>query len=199
MTEDLPQQPINPYGATKLAVEKRLRELAASHGLSFAAFRYFNAAGASADGAIGEDHAPETHLIPLAIAAALGRRPSLKVFGSDYPTPDGTCLRDYVHVADLVDAHILGLNWLLDGRGTSAFNLGSGQGFSVRQVIDAAASVTNRPVPIVNGPRRAGDAVALISGSTRAREVLGWTPKRSTLAQMIRDAAEWAKKPGFLR
>jgi UDP-glucose 4-epimerase len=123
----------------------------------------------------------------------------LTVFGTDYPTPDGTCLRDYVHVADLVDAHVLGLNWLLDGRGTSAFNLGSGKGFSVRAVIDAAASVTNRAVPILNGPRRAGDAVALVSGSTRAREVLGWKPKRSTLAQMIHDAAEWGKGAGFLR
>lgn len=197
LTETTPQFPINSYGASKRAIEDMLANFGAAYGLQHVIFRYFNVAGA--DGAVGEQHRPETHLIPLMLDAIDGRRPALTVFGTDYPTPDGTCLRDYVHVADLVDAHVLGLNWLLDGRGTSVFNLGSGKGFSVRAVIDAAASVTNRPVPIVNGPRRAGDAVALVSGSTRAREVLGWKPKRSTLAQMIRDAAEWGKGAGFLR
>lgn len=195
LTEQTPQYPINSYGASKLAIEQMLANFGAAFGLQHVIFRYFNVAGA--DGEIGEQHRPETHLIPLMLDAIDGRRPALTVFGTDYPTPDGTCLRDYVHVCDLVDAHVLGLNWLLKGRGTAAFNLGSGKGFSVREVIDAAAAVTNRPVPVEMGPRRAGDAVALVSGSSRAREILGWTPKRSTLAQMIQDAAEWGKKAGF--
>ncbi len=195
LTEQTPQHPINSYGASKLAIEQMLANFSAAFGLQKVIFRYFNVAGA--DGEIGEQHCPETHLIPLMLDAIDGRRPALTVFGTDYPTPDGTCLRDYVHVCDLVDAHVLGLNWLLAGRGSSEFNLGSGSGFSVREVIEAAAAITNRPVPIIEGPRRAGDAVALVSGSTRARDVLGWTPKRSTLAQMIRDAAEWGKKAGY--
>ena len=195
LTEQTPQHPINSYGASKLAIEQMLANFSAAFGLQKVIFRYFNVAGA--DGEIGEQHRPETHLIPLMLDAIDGRRPALTVFGTDYPTPDGTCLRDYVHVCDLVDAHVLGLNWLLAGRGSSEFNLGSGSGFSVREVIEAAAAITNRPVPIIEGPRRAGDAVALVSGSTRARDVLGWTPKRSTLAQMIRDAAKWGKKAGY--
>lgn len=198
LTEETVQRPINSYGASKRAIEEMLGNFGTAFGLQHVIFRYFNVAGADPDGNIGEQHRPETHLIPLMLDAIDGRRPALTVFGSDYPTPDGTCLRDYVHVCDLVDAHVLGLHWLLEGRGNSAFNLGSGHGFSVRQVIDAAAAVTNRAVPITQGPRRAGDAAALVSASTRAQEVLGWTPKRSNMTDMIRDAAAWGKKPGFL-
>jgi len=197
LTEDTPQRPINAYGASKRAIEDILANFGAAFGLAHVIFRYFNVAGA--DGEVGEQHRPETHLIPLMLDAIDGRRPALTIFGDDYPTPDGTCLRDYVHVCDLVDAHILGLNWLLDGRGTAAFNLGSGSGFSVREVIAAASAVTNRPVPTVMGARRAGDATALVSGSQRARDVLGWNPQRSNLPEMIRDAHDWGKKPGYSR
>lgn len=199
LTEDTPQRPINAYGASKRAIEDMLVNFGAAFGVQHVIFRYFNVAGADPDGDVGEQHRPETHLIPLMLDAVDGRRPALTIFGDDYPTPDGTCLRDYVHVCDLVDAHVLGLNWLLEGRGSAAFNLGSGTGFSVRQVIDAAAHVTNRPVPTQMGQRRAGDATALVSGSQRARDVLGWQPKRSTLPDMIRDAHDWGKKPGYSR
>jgi len=197
LTEDTPQRPINAYGASKRAIEEMLANFGAACGLQHVIFRYFNVAGADPDGDVGEQHRPETHLIPLMLDAIDGRRPALTIFGDDYPTPDGTCLRDYVHVCDLVDAHVLGLNWLLDGRGTAAFNLGSGAGFSVREVIAAASAVTNRAVPFVMGARRAGDATALVSASQRARDVLGWSPQRSTLPDMIRDAHEWGKKPGY--
>ena len=199
LTEDTPQRPINSYGASKRAIEEMLANFGASFGLQHVIFRYFNVAGADPDGEVGEQHRPETHLIPLMLDAVDGRRPALTVFGTDYPTPDGTCLRDYVHVCDLVDAHILGLNWLLEGRGSTAFNLGSGTGFSVREVITAAGAVTNRPVPVIYGARRAGDAAALVSGSDRARTVLGWQPQRSTMDVMIRDAHDWGKRPGFAK
>ena len=197
LDEDTPQRPINAYGASKRAIEEMLHNFSASAGLNHVIFRYFNVAGADPEAEVGEQHRPETHLIPLMLDAIEGRRPALTVFGADYPTPDGTCVRDYVHVMDLVEAHVLGLRWLLDGRGNRAFNLGSGVGFSVRQVIEASRSVTNRAVPIIEGPRRAGDAAALVSGSVRAVTELGWTPTRSTLPQMIRDALAWAQKPGF--
>jgi UDP-glucose 4-epimerase len=185
MTEDLPQQPINPYGATKLAVERRLRELAVSHGLSFAAFRYFNAAGASADGSIGEDHSPETHLIPLAIAAALGRRPPLKVFGADYPTPDGTCLRDYVHVDDLSRAH-------LDV-------LGTGTPYSVKDVIASVGRILGRTVPHELADRREGDPPALYADAAKVRRELGWVPRYDTLDSIVLTACNWhlARPKGF--
>ena len=199
LTEDTPQRPINSYGASKRAIEEMLANFGAAFGLQHVIFRYFNVAGADPDGEVGEQHRPETHLIPLMLDAVDGRRPALTVFGTDYPTPDGTCLRDYVHVCDLVDAHVLGLNWLLDGRGSTAFNLGSGTGFSVREVIAAAGAVTNRPVPVTYGARRAGDAAALVSGSDRARTVLGWQPQRSSMDTMIRDAHDWGKRPGFAK
>ena len=199
LDEDTPQRPINAYGASKRAIEEILLNLSASSGLNHVIFRYFNVAGADPDGAVGEQHRPETHLIPLMLDAIAGRRPALTVFGSDYATADGTCVRDYVHVMDLVEAHVLGLRWLLDGKGNRAFNLGSGRGFSVRQVIEASRSVTNRTVPVIEGPRRPGDAAALVSGSTRARAELGWQPSRSTLPQMIKDALAWSQKPGFSR
>jgi UDP-glucose 4-epimerase len=199
LDEDTPQHPINSYGATKKAIEEMVKNFGAAYGLNHVIFRYFNVAGADPDAEVGEQHRPETHLIPLMLDAIEGRRPALILFGQDYATPDGTCVRDYVHVMDLVDAHLRGLDWLLAGRGNRAFNLGTGHGFSVRQVIDASRAVTNRDVPITLGPRRAGDAASLVSGSARAREELGWQPKRSTLPMMIRDALAWAQKPGYLK
>ena len=197
LDEDTPQRPINAYGASKLAIEQMLGNFGASHGLNHVIFRYFNVAGADPDGEVGECHTPETHLIPLMLDAIDGKRGALTVFGSDYPTPDGTCIRDYVHVTDLAAAHVLGLRWLRDGRGNRVFCLGTGTGFSVREVIDHARVVTNRTVPVVEGARRPGDAARLICGSDRAVAELGWTPDRSTLPQMITDAWRWAKGPGY--
>ncbi len=199
LDEETPQRPTNAYGASKQAIERMLQDFSASAGLQHVIFRYFNVAGADPQAEIGEQHRPETHLIPLMLDAIQGRRPALTVFGSDYPTPDGTCVRDYVHVTDLVAAHVLGLQWLLDGRGNRVFNLGSGHGYSVRDVIEASRGVTNRAVPVVMGARRGGDAASLVSGSDRAMRELGWQPTRSDLPQMIRDALAWAQKPGFLR
>jgi UDP-glucose 4-epimerase len=199
LDETTVQRPINSYGASKRAIEDILNNFSASHGLNRVIFRYFNVAGADPEGDLGEQHRPETHLIPLMLDAIEGRRPALTVYGTDYPTPDGTCLRDYVHVSDLVDAHVLGLNWLLDGKGNAEFNLGSGRGFSVREVIAASTAVTNRAVPVIEGPRRAGDAAALVSGSSRAIEVLGWKPKYRDLTDMIRHAHAWGQKPGFVK
>lgn len=197
LDEETPQRPINAYGATKRAIEDMLANFGESHGLNHVIFRYFNVAGADPDGEVGEQHRPETHLIPLMLETISGTRPKLTVYGTDYATRDGTCIRDYVHVMDLVEAHVLGLRWLLDGRGNRVFNLGTGRGFSVREVIDHARGVTNRAVKITEGARRAGDAAALVSGSERARVELGWTPSRSTLPQMIADAWGWSQRPGF--
>ena len=191
LDEATPQAPINAYGASKRAIEDMLRDFGVAHGLRSVIYRYFNVAGADPEGEVGEFHQPETHLIPLMLDAIDGKRPALTVFGTDYPTPDGTCIRDYVHVMDLVEAHVLGLGWLRAGRGSRVFCLGTGNGFSVREVIAASHAVTNRPVPIVEGARRAGDAVKLVSGSARATAELGWTPHRSTLPQMIADAWRW--------
>jgi UDP-glucose 4-epimerase len=199
LDEDTPQRPINAYGGSKRAIEDMLKDFGASHGLRRVIFRYFNVAGADPEGEIGEQHRPETHLIPLMLDAVAGKRPALTVFGSDYPTRDGTCVRDYVHVTDLAAAHVLGLRWLLEGREDRVFCLGSGTGFTVREVIEASRAVTNREVPVIEGTRRAGDAAALVSGSRRAVEELGWEPQRSTLRQMIGDAWAWAQKPGFAR
>ncbi len=197
LDEDTPQAPINSYGASKRAIEDILRNFRISHGLNHVIFRYFNVAGSDPEGEVGERHDPETHLIPLMLDAIMGKRPALTVFGSDYPTPDGTCIRDYVHVSDLAAAHVLGLRWLLDAKGSRVFNLGTGKGFSVREVIEASRAVTNRDVPIVEGARRAGDAVSLVSGSARAVTELGWEPVRSNLPDMIRDAWAWAQGPGY--
>jgi len=191
LDENAVQQPINAYGASKLAIEQMLANFGQSHGLQSVIFRYFNVAGADPDGEIGEFHRPETHLIPLAVMAVLGQRDKLTIFGTDYDTPDGTCIRDYVHVVDLVDAHLKGLDWLKAGRGNRVFNLGTGQGFSVREVIDATEAATGRKVPYDLGNRRAGDCTKLVSGSSRAESELGWTPRRSTLGQMIGDAWRW--------
>ncbi len=199
LDEDTAQHPLNAYGASKRAIEDILRDFEAAHGLRSVIFRYFNVAGADPDGEVGEFHRPETHLVPLLLDAIDGRRDALTVFGTDYHTPDGTCIRDYVHVCDLVDAHVSGLKWLEQGRGSRVFNLGTGSGFSVREVIDQSAGVTNREVPIVIGPRRAGDCTRLVSGSLRARRELDWTPGRSNLKTMIADAWRWHQSGGYER
>lgn len=191
LDENSPQNPINAYGASKRAIEDMLRDYEVAHGLRHVIFRYFNVAGADPDGEVGEFHQPETHLVPLMLDAIAGKRDALTVFGSDYDTPDGTCIRDYVHVCDLVDAHVLGLKWLADNKDSRVFNLGTGKGFSVREVIDHSREVTNQTVPIVEGPRRPGDCTKLVSGSHRAEVELGWKPQRSTLKHMISDAWRW--------
>jgi UDP-glucose 4-epimerase len=191
ITEDLPQAPINPYGQTKLDVENLLKALARAHGLSFAAFRYFNAAGAAEDGAIGEDHDPETHLIPLAIGAAQGRRPALQVFGTDYPTPDGTCLRDYVHVDDLSRAHIAVFDRLATPGTGLFYNLGTGTPTSVLEVIQAVEKVSGLKVPVTYGTRRAGDPPALYADGAKVRAELGWTPKFTSIEPIIETAWRW--------
>ncbi|WP_339762033.1 UDP-glucose 4-epimerase GalE [uncultured Sulfitobacter sp.] len=191
LDEDTVQLPINAYGASKRAIEDILRDFEVAHGLKNVIFRYFNVAGADPDGEVGEFHQPETHLVPLMLDAIDGKRDALTIFGTDYDTPDGTCIRDYVHVCDLIDAHVLGLSWLLDGKPSRVFNLGTGTGFSVREVIDRSREVTNRAVPIKEGARRPGDCTKLVSGSTRAAAELGWAPKRSTMSQMISDAWRW--------
>jgi UDP-glucose 4-epimerase len=197
LTEDTPQRPINAYGGSKLAVERALMDFGTAFGMRHVIFRYFNVAGADPEGELGEQHRPETHLIPLMLEAVAGKRPALTVNGTDYPTADGTCVRDYVHVTDLAEAHVLGLRWLLKGGDSAVFCLGTGHGFSVREVIDASRAVTNREVPVVIGARRAGDAASLVLSSSRAMTELGWEPRRSTLHQMIGDAWAWAQKPGF--
>lgn len=191
LNEDSQQHPINPYGASKRAIEEILRDFSVAYGLNHVIFRYFNVAGADPEAEIGEFHQPETHLIPLLLQAIDGQRDALTIHGVDYPSPDGTCIRDYVHVCDLVDAHVLGLRWLEQGQGSRVFNLGTGTGFSVREVIEEARAVTNQPVPVVEGPRRAGDCTKLVSGSSRAAQELGWTPARSTMRTMIADAWRW--------
>ena len=191
LDETIEQHPINAYGASKRAIEDMLKDFEGATGLRHVIFRYFNVAGGDPEAEVGEFHRPETHLIPLMLDAIDGRRDALTIFGTDYDTPDGTCIRDYVHVCDLVDAHILGLKWLLDGNPSEIFNLGTGQGFSVREVIDQSRAVTNRDVPYTEGPRRAGDCTKLVSGSTKAEKTLGWTPTRSTMHQMVADAWRW--------
>lgn len=197
LTEVSEQRPINAYGASKRAVEEILKQLSDCSNLTHVIFRYFNVAGADPDGEIGEFHQPETHLVPLILDAITGRRESITIFGTDYDTPDGTCIRDYVHVCDLVDAHVLGLKWLEEGRTAKVFNLGTGSGFSVREVIDHAGLVTNRDVPVTEGARRAGDCTKLVSGSELARVELGWEPKLSSLQQIITDAWRWYQSVGF--
>jgi UDP-glucose 4-epimerase len=191
LNEDTPQRPSNPYGSSKRAIEEILRDFGVAHGLRHVIYRYFNVAGADPSGEVGEFHQPETHLIPLMLDVVAGKRAALTLHGTDYATPDGTCIRDYVHVSDLVDAHVLGLQWLEAGKGNRVFCLGTGAGFSVREVVTQARAVTNQEVPMNEGPRRPGDAMQLVSGSARAVEELGWRPTRSSLQQMIGDAWRW--------
>lgn len=189
--EDDPQVPTNPYGESKLIVEKMLKWCDRAYGLKYCALRYFNVAGARADGSIGEDHRPETHLIPLILSVAQGKRDSLKLFGTDYPTPDGTCVRDYIHVEDLIDAHMLALEYLKRENTSNAFNLGNGTGFSNRQIIDAARCVTGHPIPVVEEGRRPGDPAVLIASSKKAMDMLGWRPKYTNVEDIIRTAWNW--------
>ncbi len=197
LSENSPQAPLNAYGASKRAIENILHDFGASDDLNAVIFRYFNVAGSDPEGEIGEAHDPETHLIPLMLQAIDGQRPALTIHGTDYDTPDGTCIRDYIHVCDLVEAHVLGLRWLLNGQGSAVFNLGTGTGYSVREVVEECHRVTGKAVPLSEGPRRAGDAVKLVSGSEKAKEVLGWNPVRSDLGTMISDAWRWHVSGGF--
>jgi UDP-arabinose 4-epimerase len=194
IVEDAPQNPINPYGQSKLMVERMMADFAHAHGLGWVALRYFNASGADPDGETGEDHTPETHLIPLVLDAAMGRRPAITVFGNDYDTPDGSCIRDYIHVTDLADAHLRALQGLQRGMASGAFNLGNGTGYSVKEVIGAVERVTGLKVPVEIGPRRAGDPDRLVGSAEKARRELGWQPRFAALDDIIRTAWDWHRK-----
>lgn len=189
--EDHPKQPVNPYGRSKWMVEQMLEDYETAYGLQSICLRYFNAAGADPEGLLGERHQPETHLIPLILQAASGRRPHVTVFGTDYDTPDGTCIRDYIHVTDLCMAHWLALQRLWDGGGSGAFNLGNGDGFSVQEVIDVARTVTDRSFAVVCGDRRPGDPARLVADAQRAKTELGWLPQYAELSTMVRHAWRW--------
>jgi UDP-glucose-4-epimerase GalE len=194
ISEDAPQRPINPYGASKLMVERMLAELEAAHGLRWSALRYFNACGADPGGGIGECHDPEIHLIPVALEAAAGLRPKLLLFGTDYPTPDGTCVRDYVHVSDLADAHVLAIEALLSGGRGGGYNLGTGIGRSNREIIDAVSRTIGKPVPFEEAPRRAGDPPVLVADASRFARDFGWQPRRSDLAAIVGSAWAWLRE-----
>lgn len=187
ISEDTPQRPINPYGFTKLVIEHALADYAAAYGLGYAALRYFNAAGASPAGDLGEDHDPESHLIPIILQVALGQRPKIAIFGEDYPTPDGTCIRDYVHVDDLATAHLAALERLEPGLGLK-LNLGLGRGFSVKEVIDACRKITGHAIPTESGPRRAGDPPELIADARLARQALDWRPRYTEIESIVETA-----------
>lgn len=186
--------PTNTYGETKLMMEKMMKWCEQAHGLRYVALRYFNVAGARATGEIGEDHTPETHLVPLVLEVANNQRSVISIYGDDYATPDGTCIRDYIHVEDLIDAHILALDYLQQGHASDVFNLGSSNGFSVREIIEAARRVTGHPIPEQVVARRAGDPSTLIAGSAKAKRVLGWSPGRTDIDQIIRDAWNWHER-----
>lgn len=190
--EDSELSPINPYGASKLCVEYMLRAYAAAYGFGVVSLRYFNVAGAHPDGDIGEAHSPETHLIPLVLQAAAGKRPSISVFGDDYKTPDGTCVRDYIHVCDLADAHVLAVAAATEGK-VKVYNLGNGEGFSVLEVIQTCRQVTGQPIPSILSPRRPGDPDRLVAGSQRAMDELGWQPKFPYLKEIVGHAWAWHK------
>lgn len=189
--EDYPQNPINPYGKSKLMVEKLLEDFDLAHGFKSVCFRYFNAAGADPEGSLGEDHTPETHLIPLVLQTSLGIRDSISIFGTDYPTNDGTCVRDYIHVSDLAQAHVLGLKYLLNGNQSEIFNLGNGNGFSVKEIIQAAKEVTGKEIRAKISDRRIGDPPILVGSSEKARTVLKWNPQYSDITQIITHAWQW--------
>ncbi|MBP3887833.1 MAG: UDP-glucose 4-epimerase GalE [Cellulosilyticum sp.] len=191
ITETTPTYPTNTYGETKLAIEKMLKWTNGAHDLNYVCLRYFNVAGADASGSIGEAHTTETHLIPLILQVPLGQRPHITVFGTDYPTADGTCIRDYIHITDLVDAHILALKYLMNGGKSDIFNLGSSTGYSVLEMIEAARKVTGHPIPLELGERRAGDPALLIASSDKAKEVLGWDPNFTNIEEIIASAWKW--------
>jgi len=186
-----PQRPINPYGRTKWMIEQVLADYDVAYGLKSVCLRYFNAAGADPEGQLGERHDPETHLIPLVLQAASGRRPAINVFGRDYDTPDGTCIRDYIHIVDLCEAHWLALDWLRNGGESQRFNLGNGNGFSVQQVIDVAERVSGKAIQVIDGPRRAGDPARLVADAALARKNLGWKPAYDDLDTIIAHAWQW--------
>lgn len=192
--EDHAQRPINPYGASKLMVERMLQDFDGAHGIKSVALRYFNAAGADPDGEIGEEHDPETHLIPLILDVALGKRDCVRIFGTDYATPDGTCVRDYIHVSDLANAHLQALHYLQAGGVSSAFNLGNGAGFSVQEVIDRARAVTGESIAVATASRRAGDPPELVGSADKARQQLGWVPQYAELDLIIGTAWQWHKR-----
>jgi UDP-glucose 4-epimerase len=194
LVETHPQVPINPYGRSKLMVENILADFDHAYGLKSICLRYFNAAGADPSGQLGEDHSPETHLIPLVLLTALGQRDHISVFGSDYPTPDGTCVRDYIHVLDLAEAHLLALKYLQTHNQSDAFNLGNGNGFSVKEVIDVAKKISDKDFKVKFEDRRPGDPAALIGSAEKAKNLLGWQPSRNNLATIIEHAFEWHKK-----
>lgn len=190
ISEDTPQMPINPYGFTKLVIERALKDYAHAYGFAGAALRYFNASGAAADGSIGEDHHPETHLIPLILQVALGQRESIQVFGNDYPTPDGTCIRDYIHVEDLATAHLAALEKLQPGK-VLEVNLGTGVGNSVLEVIDACRSASGHPIPVIMSPRRPGDPAKLVAECSLAKTLLGWEPRYKRIEDIVQTAWNW--------
>lgn len=194
MTEDHPKEPMSPYATTKWMVEQILADFDRAYDLRSVVFRFFNAAGANSEGLLGEDHHPETHLIPLVLLTALGKRESISIWGTDYPTPDGTCLRDYIHVSDLANAHTLGVEYLLQGGKSEAFNLGNGNGFSVRQVIETARLVTGREIKVVECDRRPGDPSILVGSSDKAQKILGWSPQYTDLSNIIGDAWRWHQR-----
>lgn len=194
ISEETAQNPINPYGETKRVVECMLRDFDAAHGLRYVALRYFNAAGADPEGRLGELHDPETHLIPLVLDAAIGKRTDIRVFGTDYPTPDGTCIRDYIHVCDLAGAHVLGLEYLLDDRPSDVFNLGTGTGHSVREVIETCREVTGHDIPVVEEGRRPGDPPKLVATNAKAGRILGWSAQYPDLGDTVAHAWNWHRK-----
>lgn len=191
-----PKAPINPYGRSKWFVEQMLDDYDRAYGLKSVCLRYFNAAGADPEGELGECHEPETHLIPLILQVASGRRPHITVYGEDYPTPDGTCIRDYIHVSDLCQAHLLALQQLLAGGGSARYNLGNGNGYSVREVIAAARRVSGHPIPVQTGPRRLGDPPVLVADARAARQVLGWQPRHADLDTLLAHAWAWEQRHG---
>lgn len=189
--EDTPTNPTNAYGETKLAMEKMMKWTEKSYGIRYVSLRYFNVAGARESGEIGEDHRPETHLIPIVLQTALKQREVITIFGNDYDTPDGTCIRDYIHVEDLIDAHLLALKYLHDGGKSNIFNLGNNRGFSVKEIIATARKVTGEDIPAKIGKRRLGDPSILVASSKKAKEILGWEPKRTQIDKIIKDAWNW--------
>jgi UDP-glucose-4-epimerase GalE len=194
ISEDHPQAPINPYGRTKLMIEWGLQDYCAAYDMRAVSLRYFNAAGADPEGETGEDHDPETHLIPLVLDAALGKRPSIQIYGDDYDTPDGTCIRDYIHVTDLADAHVRALEFMESNAGFHAYNLGNGNGFSVKQVIDVAATVTGKEIPVEIVERRAGDPSVLVGDAKKINRDLDWEPRYTDLKEIIQTAWNWHKR-----
>lgn len=194
ITEATPQKPINPYGQSKLQMEEIMHWVEKAHDLRWVAFRYFNVAGAKSDGSIGEDHPVETHLVPIILQVAAGQREKIMMFGDDYQTPDGFNVRDYVHVTDLADAHILALDYLAEGNPSDQFNLGSANGYSVKQMVEAARKVTGQPIPAEVGPRRPGDPDSLVASSDKARRILGWQPTYENVEDIIKTAWTWEQK-----